>query len=71
MGGLGSAVLEFMADHGYNAKVKRLGIEDRFFEHGSQDQLFSEAGFNVADIAATAEEMLSEKLQKLNKLSAG
>jgi 1-deoxy-D-xylulose-5-phosphate synthase len=71
MGGLGSAILEFMADHGYNAKVKRLGIEDRFFEHGSQDQLFTEAGFNVNDIAATAEEMLAAKLQKLSKFSAG
>lgn len=71
MGGLGSAILEFMADHGYNAKVKRLGIEDKFFEHGSQNQLFTEAGFNVDDIAATAEEMLAAKLQKLSKFSAG
>jgi len=71
MGGMGSAVLEFMVDHGYSAKVKRLGIEDKWFEHGSQDQLYTEAGFNVADIAATAEEMLKEKLQKLKRLSAG
>jgi len=71
MGGLGSAILEFMADHGYNAKVKRLGIEDKFFEHGTQNQLFTEAGFNVDDIAATAEEMLAAKLQKLSKFSAG
>jgi 1-deoxy-D-xylulose-5-phosphate synthase len=71
MGGMGSAVLEFMTDNGYQAQVKRLGIEDRFFEHGSQQELYTEAGFNVDDIAAAAEKMLAEKLQKLKRLSAG
>lgn len=66
MGGMGSAVLEFMADHGYSARVERLGIEDRFFEHGSQDDLYTEAGFNVDDIASAAERMLKEKIRKLN-----
>ena len=33
-GGFGSAVLEFMADHGYNAHIKRIGIPDRYIEHG-------------------------------------
>ena len=32
MGGFGSAILEFMADHGYQAKVSRLGIPDRIVE---------------------------------------
>jgi 1-deoxy-D-xylulose-5-phosphate synthase len=71
MGGLGSAVLEFMVDHGYTSKVKRLGIEDKWFEHGSQQELYTEAGFNVDDIAKSAEEMLVEKLKGLKKLSAG
>lgn len=61
MGGMGSAVLEFMADHGYHARMKRLGMEDRYFEHGSQDQLYTEAGFNVDDIIRTAAEMLKGK----------
>ena len=35
-GGMGSAVLEFFADNGYNnLKVHRLGIEDDFVTHGS------------------------------------
>jgi 1-deoxy-D-xylulose-5-phosphate synthase len=42
VGGLGSAVLEFMADHGYSARVTRLGIPDRFIEHGTHAQLLRE-----------------------------
>ncbi len=71
MGGMGSAVLEFMADHGYQAKVKRLGMADKWYEHGSQEQLYAEAGFGVADIAAAAKSMLGEKLNKLSKYAAG
>jgi 1-deoxy-D-xylulose-5-phosphate synthase len=71
MGGMGSAVLEFMVDHGYSAQVKRLGIEDRFFEHGSQQELYTEAGFNTPDIAAAAQVLLKEKLGRLKRISAG
>ena len=39
-GGLGSAVLEWMADHGYNPRVIRLGINDQFVEHGSTKELY-------------------------------
>ena len=43
-------MLEFMADHGYSAKVTRLGIPDRFVEHGSQQQLYKECGFDTDSI---------------------
>lgn len=46
MGGFGSAILEFMADHGYQAKVSRLGIPDRIVEHGDQLELHRECGFD-------------------------
>jgi 1-deoxy-D-xylulose-5-phosphate synthase len=49
-GGMGSAVLEFMADHGYAIPVKRLGIPDAFIEHGTQDELYTECGFDVNGI---------------------
>ncbi len=45
-GGIGSAVLEFMADHGYSAEVKRLGIPDEIVEHGEQIDLHRECGFD-------------------------
>ena len=39
-GGLGSAVLEFMADNGYAPRVTRLGVRDQFVEHGSTQELY-------------------------------
>lgn len=56
-GGLGSAVLEFMADHHYNAQVSRLGIPDQFIEHGSQQQLHKLCGYD--------EESIYDRLQKM------
>lgn len=57
-GGVGSAVLEFMADHGYSNKVKRLGIPDEIFEHGSQEQLRHDAGFSEEGIVNAAMTLL-------------
>lgn len=56
-GGMGSAVLEFMIDNGYNAKVKRLGIPDRIVEHGEQIELQRECGFDPAGIANAVREL--------------
>ncbi len=49
-GGMGSAVLEFMADNNYSAKVKRLGIPDRFIQHGTITELQSECGYDYQSI---------------------
>ena len=49
-GGLGSAVLEFMADNGYSPQVKRLGVPDRFIQHGSIGELHKICGFDVEGI---------------------
>ena len=38
-GGLGSAVLEFMADNGYKPDITRMGLPDEFVEHGSVPEL--------------------------------
>jgi 1-deoxy-D-xylulose-5-phosphate synthase len=60
-GGFGSAVLEFMVDHGYKSKVIRLGIPDRIVEHGSQPQLWAECGFDADGIQKAVEKALSSK----------
>lgn len=39
MGGMGSAVLEWMSDHGYQTQITRLGLPDEFVEHGTVEQL--------------------------------
>lgn len=57
MGGFGTAVLEFAADHDYTARIKRLGIPDQVIEHGEQMELFKECGFDVAGIMKTALEL--------------
>lgn len=50
-GGLGSAVLEFMADHGYTPQVKRIGVPDQFIEHGSIPELYKLCGMDADSIA--------------------
>lgn len=50
MGGVGSAVLEFMADHGYGAKLLRLGIPDEIVDHGEQAELWKICGYDASSI---------------------
>ena len=45
-GGLGSAVLEYMADHGLTPRITRLGLPDSFVEHGTVAQLQHIAGID-------------------------
>jgi len=57
VGGFGSAVLEFMNEHGYKANVKIMGIPDRLVEHGSPKQLYDEIGIDANGIAGVLREM--------------
>lgn len=50
-GGLGSAVLEFFADHGYEVEVKRVGIPNRFVMHGTVAELRRICGMDAQSIA--------------------
>jgi 1-deoxy-D-xylulose-5-phosphate synthase len=52
VGGLGSAVIEFMSEHGYNARVQRLGIPDHFIEQGTISELHQECGYDVDGIVS-------------------
>jgi 1-deoxy-D-xylulose-5-phosphate synthase len=59
MGGFGSAVLELFAEKGLNGiQVKRLGIQDTFVEHGSQDYLRKKYGIDAQGILQAAEALL-------------
>ncbi|MDM8003654.1 MAG: 1-deoxy-D-xylulose-5-phosphate synthase, partial [Bacteroidota bacterium] len=49
-GGFGSAVLEFANDHGYSVEVRRMGIPDYFVEHGTQQELWHECGYDAEGI---------------------
>ncbi len=60
VGGFGSAILEFMNEHGYKAEVKIMGIPDRLVEHGTPKQLYDEIGIDANGIAASIREMVSQ-----------
>ena len=49
-GGLGSAVLEWMNDHGYAPRVQRLGLPDSFVEHGTVKELMHIVGIDEEGI---------------------
>ena len=49
-GGFGSAILEFMGKHNYKNKVKVLGIQDHFVEHGTIEELQKKNGIDVSSI---------------------
>jgi 1-deoxy-D-xylulose-5-phosphate synthase len=62
VGGLGSAVIEYMNDNSYKAKVIRLGIPDRFVDHGTQEELYKECGFDAQGIVAAARNLVVSKI---------
>lgn len=64
-GGMGSAVLEFMADHRYSCNVIRLGIPDRVIEHGEQPELWAECGFDAHGIHTTVKSLAINRVNKL------
>lgn len=59
-GGFGSAVLEFLSDNGFSPEIRRIGIPDRFVEHGSPAELYAELGMDEAGIRKELLEMLEE-----------
>lgn len=61
-GGFGSAILEFMARHGYKNDLRMLGIPDRIVEHGTPRELHHECGYDAAAIAAAVREMMKDKV---------
>ncbi len=57
-GGFGSAVLEWMSDHGFQPHIMRLGLPDAFIEHGKVDELYHIVGIDKESIAANIQEQL-------------
>ena len=51
-GGLGMAVIEFMADNGYVPRIKRIGIPDQFIEHGTIPELYKLCGMDEDNIVS-------------------
>ena len=68
LGGFGSAVIEFMVDNGYRAQVKRLGLPDQYVEHGTQQELYAENGYDTHGIVETAVAMMEQKNNRLTAI---
>ena len=49
-GGMGSAILEYMSDHGYSPKIHRIGIPDNFVQHGTPNELYEICGMDATSI---------------------
>ena len=60
-GGMGSAVMEWMNDHGYQPCIKRLGLPDQFVEHGKVSELHAIVGIDQESIKETINQMLAAK----------
>lgn len=64
-GGFGSAVLEFAHDHGYHhAVIDRIGIPDRFIEHGSVKELLQEIGMTPDHVVTKLQSILPKKQKR-------
>ena len=59
-GGMGSAVLEWMADNGYTPRIVRLGLSDKFVEHGTVEQLYEACGINKDAIKKVIHQIADE-----------
>ncbi|KXB78579.1 1-deoxy-D-xylulose-5-phosphate synthase [Prevotella sp. DNF00663] len=60
-GGMGSAVMEWMADHGYTPRIVRLGVPDSFVEHGKVDELKALCGLDIGSIVAEISGLLQQE----------
>ncbi len=65
-GGFGSAVIEFFSDHNYYVTVERLGIPDRFVDHGSQAELWRECQYDAQAILEQVRSMSKKPLSLQN-----
>ncbi|MEY3873709.1 MAG: hypothetical protein RL363_430 [Bacteroidota bacterium] len=62
VGGLGTAVLEFMNAHGYKSQISILGIPDAIVEHGSIKELHHECHYDAAAIGDAVKTMLGKSV---------
>ena len=57
-GGFGSSILEFMSENNYHANIIRLGIPDKFINHGTQKELYVECNYDISAIKNAVRKML-------------
>ncbi|MEH7124463.1 1-deoxy-D-xylulose-5-phosphate synthase [Bacillus sp. JJ1532] len=64
-GGFGSTVLEFAHENGFHhIEIDRMGIPDRFIEHGSVDKLLEEIGMTTGDVVDRINNLARKKQKR-------
>ncbi len=58
IGGFGTAVLEYASDNDFDIKITRLGIPDRFVEHGTQEELIEECGYDFKNLLSVVKKLV-------------
>ena len=57
-GGVGEAIIKFMNDNGYATRIRSLGIDDTFIEHGTPAELYAMCGYDTEAITTAIKEEL-------------
>lgn len=57
-GGLGSQIANYFTDHGYTNRIKRLGIDDAYIEHGDVEQILEDLGLTHDPLVHTIQQFL-------------
>ena len=60
-GGFGDAVSSWLLEHNYQGNIKRLGLPDKFIQHGKRDELLSEIGLDKSGIIGTIKSLMKIK----------
>lgn len=58
VGGMGTAVMEYAMENGYKGTIKRMGVPDKYIQHGTVSELFEICGFNKTGIMNTVENLV-------------
>ena len=59
MGGMGSAVMEYLNDHGFTPRIVRLGLPDYFVEHGTVEEERRIIGLDEPSIVGEIKKLLN------------
>jgi 1-deoxy-D-xylulose-5-phosphate synthase len=66
MGGIGSALLEFISDHNLNVNLKRMGLPNQFVTHGDRKSLLREIGLSRDDLKSACLDGFTGKRERLH-----